>query len=116
MCLEHSGGIMGYGNWWLTPPIKQFYTSILSGRWPMQFRIVAGEPCVPGQLGYSSEDHSFIFRSESLPPAVTTLQINTLQLSVNEEGQVLYVWGYCPLFRFQATAMLPPQSTQGHLV
>lgn len=81
----------------------------------MQFRIVPGEPCVLGQLGYLAEDHSFTFRDEELPYAVTTLQVNTLQLWVNEEGRVLYVWGYCPLFRFQVTESSPPRSVQGQL-
>ena len=81
----------------------------------MRFRIVAGEPCVRGQLVYCAEEYSFDFTSEELPYAITTLQINELQLAVNDEGRVLYVWGYCPLLRYEITESSPPPWVKGQL-
>ena len=44
----------------------------------MKFHIMPCESPLQGRLTYSVEDYSFIFTSEILPPAITTLLVNTL--------------------------------------
>ena len=81
----------------------------------MQFEVAYTEPGLAGRLSYLAEEYSFVFQADELPRAVTTIQLNTLQLAVSDRGRILYPWGYCPLIRFAPTEFLPPPCHSGAL-
>jgi hypothetical protein len=82
----------------------------------MQFTIMYTGSNISGRLLYSADECSFVFQADGLPYAITTIQLNDLQLAVNAEGRVLYPWGYCPLIRFAETKHIPPPSRSGTLL
>ena len=57
-------------------------------------------------LIYRSEDYSFDI--EPLEESgVTSIMINTLQLEIDDYGEIIYVWGYCPLIKYEETDEVP---------
>ncbi len=57
-------------------------------------------------LVYIGKDHSFdvepLFESGE-----TSVLINDLQLEIDHESKILYVWGYCPLIKYEETREFP---------
>lgn len=57
-------------------------------------------------LVYRPEDYSFDI--EPLDGSGgTSIMINDLQLEIDHEGKILYVWGLCPLIKYQETDEVP---------
>jgi hypothetical protein len=46
---------------------------------------------------------------------VSSLQLNEVQIEVDEEGRLLYVWGYCPHESWQPATLDAPAATPGRL-
>lgn len=60
-----------------------------------------------GQLIY--RDHEYSFDVEPHPPrGVSSLLINDLQIEIDEDGRLIYVWGFCPRSLWVATTLTPP--------
>jgi hypothetical protein len=51
------------------------------------------------------------------PPkgGVTSLQVNTVQIEMDEDGRLLYVWGYCPHESWDAAMLTAPAAKLGRL-
>jgi hypothetical protein len=43
---------------------------------------------------------------------ITSIMIDFLQLEIDDEGRVLYVWGYCPLIEYEETSRFPKKHTK----
>lgn len=65
-------------------------------------------------LVYREEDYSF--DTISHPESYTSLTINDLQIEINEEGRLLYVWGFCPLIVFSEISVSPTNYSSHMLV
>ncbi len=66
-------------------------------------------------LVYRPEDYSFDV--EPLDgTGDTTIMINDLQLEIDHEGKVMYVWGLCPLIKYEETDEFPFKYKSGSLV
>lgn len=68
------------------------------------------------ELVYYQEDgHSF-----DVEPFVgggfTSIVIDTLQLEIDDEGKILYVWGYCPLIDYKDIATFPKHYKSNSLI
>jgi hypothetical protein len=46
----------------------------------------------------------------------TSIMINDLQLEIDHEGKIIYVWGYCPLIKYQETEEYPQKYRTQSLV
>lgn len=66
-------------------------------------------------LVYREEDYSF-----DIEPLIcngyTSIMINDLQLEIDDEGKIVYVWGLCPLIKYQETDMVPKNYESANLV
>jgi hypothetical protein len=72
-----------------------------------------GEP-ISGRLVYRRADRSF--DTEPTPPeGYSSLLINDAQIEVNDEGRLLYVWGYCPHESWDLATLDPPTAKPGLL-
>ena len=58
-------------------------------------------------LMYRDEDYGF----DTVPiyEAFTSLMVNDLQLEINEDGEIMHVWGYCPLIEYKETKEFPQE-------
>ncbi len=57
-------------------------------------------------LVYRAEDYSFDV--EPLDgTGDSSIMINDLQLEIDHEGKIMYVWGFCPLIEYQKTDQVP---------
>lgn len=66
-------------------------------------------------LVYRSEDYSFDV--EPLDgTGDTSILINDLQLEIDHEGKIMYVWGLCPLIKYETTHEFPIKYKTGSLV
>lgn len=78
----------------------------------MKFNIQAPQEDQNFSLIYRAEDYSF-----DIEPLCgtgdTSIMINELQLEIDYEGKVMYVWGLCPLMHYKDTNILP-QKYQKH--
>ncbi len=77
----------------------------------MKFIILPGDhKAKNASLTYSKEWGSFGTEPLSaLDVGITSILINYLQLEIDDEGKILYVWGYCPLVHYQETDETPQQ-------
>ncbi len=57
-------------------------------------------------LVYRDEDYSFD-REPHDETGFTSIIINDLQLEIDNEGKILYVWGLCPLIKYTETEEAP---------
>ena len=57
-------------------------------------------------LVYRPEDYSFD-REPHDGTGFTSIMINDLQLEIDDEGKVMYVWGLCPLIQYEKTDAFP---------
>lgn len=57
-------------------------------------------------LVYRPEDYSFD-REPHNGTGFTSIMINDLQLEIDEEGKIIYVWGLCPLVKYKETNEVP---------
>lgn len=81
----------------------------------MRFRIEASPLICSGDLTYVADDYSFQFQSATCDDTFTSIVVNDLQLEINEDGRVLYVWGLCPHTSWLDASLTPPPSHPGIL-
>ena len=77
----------------------------------MRFRVSPELAITEGELVYVPEDYAFNFFSERPDiclSAITSVVIDTLQLPIDIQGQILYVWGYWPHTSWQHANISPP--------
>ncbi len=89
---------------------------------PLRFEILDTPSPINGQLRYVSEDYAFDFRMDSSQEArrgnggATSFAVDTLQLEVAIDTSLcLYIWGYCPMGKWQCASLLPPTARRGSL-
>ena len=81
----------------------------------MKFIIKKHEKIHNYSILYRSEDLSF--DAEPLEEGgITSIMINDLQLQINEKGEIIYVWGYCPLFKHEETNQAPKNYESNTLI
>ncbi len=66
-------------------------------------------------LVYRDEDYSFD-REPHDGTGFTSIMINDLQLEIDEEGKIIYVWGLCPLIKYEKINEYPTRYKAGSLV
>src|SRR5262245_22499440 len=69
---------------------------------------------VSGRLAYLRSEHSLDLEP---PPArgVASLLINDVQLEIDEDGHLMYVWGLCPHESWTTARLDPPSAKTGRL-
>lgn len=81
----------------------------------MKFLIQESQNKQNFSLVYRSEDYSFDV--EPLEGSgFTSILINDLQLEVDEEGKIIYVWGLCPLIKCKETEEFPQEYKANSLI
>ena len=81
----------------------------------MKFLIKESQEDQNFSLIYRPEDYSFDI--EPLDgTGDTSIMINDLQLEIDHEGKIMYVWGVCPLIKHEETAQFPTKYKSGSLV
>jgi hypothetical protein len=74
---------------------------------------IDGKP-FSGRLVYCRSDRAF--GVEPKPSGgVSSLQLNEVQIEVDEDGRLLYVWGYCPHESWVPATLNAPAATPGRL-
>lgn len=66
-------------------------------------------------LIYRDDDYSFDI--EPLDGSGdSSIMINDLQLEIDYDGKIIYVWGYCPLIKYEETNEIPKNYKSNSLV
>src|SRR5687768_2012252 len=69
---------------------------------------------VPGRLVYRRAEHSFDV--EPRPTAgVSSLLVNDVQIEVDEDGCLMYAWGFCPQESWSIGVVDQPEAIIGRL-
>jgi hypothetical protein len=73
-----------------------------------------GKP-VSGRLVYRRSEHSLDVEPK---PArgVTSLLVNDIQIEVDEDGRLVFVWGLCPQESWTTAKVQPPEASTGRLL
>ena len=66
-------------------------------------------------LVYRKDDYAFDIEPH-LGSGFTSIMINDLQLEIDDEGRVGYVWGFCPLTIHEETNEIPLQYQTQNLI
>ncbi|MCX6987725.1 MAG: hypothetical protein NT065_06195 [Chlamydiae bacterium] len=66
-------------------------------------------------LVYRPEDYSFDTEPHD-GNGFTSIMINDLQLEIDDEGRIIYVWGLCPLIKYKDTNEIPKNYKSSSLV
>jgi hypothetical protein len=66
-------------------------------------------------LIYRKEDYSFDTEPHD-GTGFTSIMINDLQLEMDDQGRIIYVWGLCPLIKYAETNEIPKNYKSGSLV
>lgn len=76
-------------------------------------RYFDGEP-VSGRLVYRHSERSL---NVEPPPrhGVTSLLVNDVQIAIDEDGNLIYVWGLCPRESWKSTTLETPPAKSGCL-
>jgi hypothetical protein len=61
----------------------------------MKFRVDLTQHCIDGELAYIPEHYSIKYETQN-DEGISSLLLNDLQLEIDTEGQVLWVYGLCP--------------------
>ena len=72
----------------------------------MKFLIQKNKTIQRFTLVYREEDFSFDIEPHD-GSGFTSIMINDLQLEIDDEGKVIYVWGLCPLIKYEETNEIP---------
>lgn len=72
----------------------------------MKFLIQKSETTQTFSLVYREEDYSFDIEPHD-DSGFTSIMINDLQLEIDDEGKIIYVWGLCPLIKYEDTRETP---------
>lgn len=67
-----------------------------------------------GNLEYISEEYSFDFCPKT-KEAVTSISIDTLQISIDSQGRLLSVWGCHPYTIWKQCSLNPPIASSGKI-
>ena len=66
-------------------------------------------------LVYRPEDYSFDVEPFD-GTGDTSIMINDLQMEIDHEGKIMYVWGLCPLIKYEETGEFPCKYKSASLV
>lgn len=80
----------------------------------MKFQWALTPDILQGRLIYVQQDCAFNFVPSSRY-GITSLVIDTLQLSIDNKGRILEVWGYCPYQSWQLAEISPPNYIRGRV-
>jgi hypothetical protein len=94
--------------------MKSFIILIL-GRRSMKFLVQKSQTDQNFSLVYRKEDYSFDIEPHD-NSGFTSIMINDLQLEIDEEGKIIYVWGLCPIIKYKETNEIPKNHKQGSLI
>jgi len=72
----------------------------------MKFLIQKNEIPPTFSLIYREEEYSFNTESHS-DDGITSIMVNDLQLEIDDAGKIIYVWGVCPLIKYEETNETP---------
>lgn len=78
-----------------------------------RFDIDAGSPA-PGELIYKPDEHSFDTANRT-EEGEASLLINDVQLEIDGNNRVLFVWGFCPYASWVATQCSAPPARPSRL-
>ena len=81
----------------------------------MKFLIQKGETAPRFSLVYREEDYSFDIEPHD-GNGFTSIMINDLQLEIDDEGKIIYIWGLCPLIKYEETNETPTNYESNSLV
>lgn len=81
----------------------------------MQFDIQDVELLSSVTLVYRPADHAFDVEPKPHGGGASLL-VNDVQMEVDEDGRVLYVWGLCPQTSWNEQAIEPPQARKAMLI
>jgi hypothetical protein len=79
----------------------------------MRFVLLPDGDVLKGELEYLANEHGIRFRTTATHASVASVLINDLQLAIDDEGQILFAFGFCPLVRYSRIAVLPPIPVPG---
>ena len=65
---------------------------------------------------YRHEEYSFDVEESIEGHDFTSIMVNDLQLEINDEGKIIYVWRLCPLIEFAKTDEFPREYKSCNLV
>lgn len=72
-----------------------------------------GKPA-SGRLVYRRSEHSLDV--EPRPDrGVASLLVNDVQIEIDEDGRLIYVWGLCPQESWESATLVPPSAKPGRL-
>ncbi|WP_428309891.1 hypothetical protein [Hydrocarboniphaga sp.] len=72
-----------------------------------------GKP-LSGRLVYRRSERSFDVEPQP-ERGVTSLLVNDVQIEIDEDGRLIYVWGLCPHESWTAVRLDPPTAKPGRL-
>jgi hypothetical protein len=89
----------------------------------LRFEVLSSPSYVSGCPRYVNEDYAFSFQMDPGEQAqrqgehgTTSFVVDTLQLEVAVDTSLcLYIWGYCPMGRWERTTLMPPVARRGSL-
>ncbi|MGC1877911.1 MAG: hypothetical protein WA347_05260 [Rhabdochlamydiaceae bacterium] len=81
----------------------------------MKFLIQKSEITQKFSLVYREEDYSFDIEPHD-ESGFTSIMVNDLQLEIDDEGKIIYVWGLCPLIKYEETNETPENYESNSLV
>lgn len=81
----------------------------------MKFLIQESQMVQNFSLVYREEDYSFDVEPHD-GTGFTSIMINDLQLEIDEEGRIIYIWGLCPLIKYEQTNEFPKNYISKNLV
>ena len=81
----------------------------------MKFLIQKNKTIQTFALVYREEDYSFDIEPHD-GSGFTSIMINDLQLEIDDEGKIIYVWGLCPLIKYEKTNETPESYESTSLV
>lgn len=82
----------------------------------MKFSIKESQRTKAFDLVYNESEHSFIIEPFESGIDFTSITIDTLQLEIDDEGRIMYVWGYYPLTQYRKTMNFPDRYEKKDLV
>lgn len=81
----------------------------------MKFLIEKNQKKQNFSLVYRKDEHSFDIEPHT-ESGFTSVMINDLQLEIDAEGRVSYVWGVCPLLTCEKTNEIPQNYQTNRLI
>lgn len=82
----------------------------------MKFIIVEPKEAKTFFLIYDEEEYSFSIEPFKVGNDFASIAIGTLQLEINDEGRVMYLWGYYPLRNWKETDGAPEKYENKDLI